>query len=80
LKSLYYDVALSTSPCAFFALKELAGASHILFGTDYPLRCENGVTESIRLFDDYPYFDEEEKRIIAYQTSQKLFPRFSKIK
>lgn len=56
-KSLYYDVALSTSPSMFSALKELAGASHIMFGTDYPLHYEAGITESIKQFKDYSGFD-----------------------
>lgn len=76
LRSLYYDVALSTSPSVFFTLKELAGTSHILFGTDYPLRCEKGVTESIEQFSSYSGFDEGEKRKIMSETVKELFPRF----
>lgn len=34
------------------------GASHILFGTDYPLRYENGVTESIEQLS-YSGFDKD---------------------
>jgi len=77
LKSLYYDVALSTSPSVFSALKELAGASHIMFGTDYPLRYEAGVTESIKQFKDYSGFSKEEQDKIMSDTAKELFPRFS---
>ncbi|MEC0140939.1 amidohydrolase family protein [Paenibacillus macerans] len=76
LKSLYYDVALSTSPSVFTTLKELVGASHILFGTDYPLRFENGVTESIEQLSSYLGFDEGEKTKLMSGTAKELFPRF----
>lgn len=76
LKTLYYDVALSTAPSVFATLKELVGASQILFGTDLPLRCEKGTTESIATFQDSEVFTDDEKQMIAFQTSQKLFPRF----
>lgn len=76
LRSLYYDVALSTSPSVFFTLKELVGTSHILFGTDYPLRYEKGVTESIQQFSSYLGFDEGEKSKIMSETAKELFPRF----
>lgn len=76
LKSLYYDVALSTSPSVFSTLKELVGASHILFGTDSPLRYEKGVTESIEQFSSYEGFDDREKSKIMSETAKELFPRF----
>ena len=76
LKSLYYDVALSTDPSVFSALKELVGASHILFGTDYPLRQEKGVTKSIEQISSYYGFDDSEKEQIMAETAKKLFPRF----
>lgn len=76
LRSLYYDVALSTSSSVFFTLRELAGTSHILFGTDYPLRYEKGVTESIQQFSSYLGFDEGEKSKIMSETAKELFPRF----
>lgn len=76
LKSLYYDVALSTSPSVFLILKELVGASHLLFGTDYPLRFEKGVNESIDQFNSYDGFNDEEKSRIRSETAKELFPRF----
>ncbi|AJH00087.1 hydrolase [Clostridium beijerinckii] len=76
LKSLYYDLALSTSPSIFSTLKELVGASHILFGTDFPLRYEKGVTESIKQFNNYSGFNEGEKHKIMSETAKELFPRF----
>jgi len=36
LRRFYYDTAMSTNPLQIQALKTMAGASQILFGTDYP--------------------------------------------
>lgn len=76
LKSLYYDLALSTTPSVFHTLKELVGASHIVFGTDYPLRYEKGVAESIEELRSYSGFNEDEKKMIMSEVAKTLFPRF----
>ena len=36
IKQFYYDTALSPSPYMWGAVKELVGASHLLFGSDFP--------------------------------------------
>ncbi len=36
LRDMYYDTALSANPHAFSALRELVGADHVVFGSDYP--------------------------------------------
>jgi predicted TIM-barrel fold metal-dependent hydrolase len=36
LRKLYYDTASATSPASMAALRAMAPASHILFGSDYP--------------------------------------------
>lgn len=76
IKSLYYDLALSTAPNVFSELKALVGESHIVFGTDYPMRYEKGIKNSIKQFFDYLGFDAVEKEAIANKTAQELFPRF----
>ncbi len=76
LRSLYYDLALSTSPLVFQVLRELVGSSHILFGTDFPMRPERGVAQSIEQFFTYPDFPANEQHLIANQTARALFPRF----
>ncbi|AFM41500.1 putative TIM-barrel fold metal-dependent hydrolase [Desulfosporosinus acidiphilus SJ4] len=75
LKTLYYDVALSTAPYVFATLKELFGTSHIVFGTDAPLRYEGPVTESIQQLKSYRGFDEGEKSKIMSENAKELFPR-----
>ncbi|WP_035796126.1 amidohydrolase family protein [Clostridium akagii] len=77
LRTLYYELALSTSLITFSALNELVGPSHILYGTDYPIRAKNGVEASLNQLNDYKGFSEAEKQMIKSDTICKLFPRFS---
>jgi predicted TIM-barrel fold metal-dependent hydrolase len=77
LRTLYYDVALSTSPGVLAMLKDLVGASHLAFGTDYPLRREGPTTASIEELTGHTGFSEHELRSIASETARSLFPRFA---
>lgn len=47
IQSLYFDLALSTSPYVFSCMQTLINTDNILFGTDFPLRFEAGVKRSI---------------------------------
>jgi len=76
LRTLYYELAVSTSPAVLQALQALAGPSHILFGTDFPIRPEKGVAQSLEQLSRYPGFQAEDRRLINTQTAQALFPRF----
>lgn len=76
LSSLYYELALSTSSYVFPALKRLSGASHILLGTDYPMRPTEGILASIKQISDAEDFVDDEKRLILSDTPRNLFPRF----
>ncbi len=78
LRTLYYDLALSTSPAVFQALQAVADPSHILFGSDFPMRPEQGVAQSLEQFSEYPGFQASEQRLITAETAQALFPRFRK--
>jgi 6-methylsalicylate decarboxylase len=78
LRTLYYDLALSTSPAVFQALQALTAPSHLLFGSDFPMRREQGVAQSLEQFSRYPGFQADEQRSIASETAQALFPRFRK--
>jgi len=76
LRTLYYDLALSTAPAVFQALQELAGPSHVLFGTDFPMRPEKGIALSLEQFSSSSGFQASEQRLMAAETAQALFPRF----
>ncbi|AOW11293.1 hydrolase [Flavobacterium gilvum] len=77
-KNLYYDLALSTSDTVFQTLKDMAGTSQIVFGTDAPLRPKTGTQDSVAIFKNTSIFTTEEKQNIAYNNSARLFPRFTK--
>ncbi len=78
LRTLYYDLALSTSPAVFQALQAITDPSHLLFGSDFPMRPEKGVAQSLEQLSRYPGFQAEEQRSITAGTAQALFPRFRK--
>jgi predicted TIM-barrel fold metal-dependent hydrolase len=49
LRKLYYDTASAASPGAMAALRIMAPASHILFGTDYPfVKAASGVEQLLQ--------------------------------
>jgi predicted TIM-barrel fold metal-dependent hydrolase len=76
LKRLYYDTALSATPYALSALRELVEPSHILFGSDYPFLPDAGVIESVRGLAAYTNFDHSTRMRIERDNALALFPRF----
>jgi 6-methylsalicylate decarboxylase len=58
IRRFYYDTALSPSPFAMAALRELVDPSHILFGSDFPFApaplvgVEVANLEALTIFDD----------------------------
>lgn len=72
LKSMYYDCAYTTSPYALKALQEFAGASHIVFGSDYPFaKLAPIVAKNLR---KYTSFSEDEFEAIDHRNCLELFP------
>ena len=76
IKSLYFDLALSTSPTVFSCLQNLINTDNILFGTDFPLRYETGVLRSINELRQYDNYSELEKSKIFAGNAKRIFPRF----
>ena len=58
VRKFYFDTALSPSPFAMAALKELVDPSHILFGSDFPfapaslIGLEAAALNALEIFDD----------------------------
>lgn len=75
-KTLYFDVALASTPYALPSLQVLADPSHILFGSDFPFLPEPLITSMIEGLEDYTGFDAEMRSIIARDNALALFPRF----
>jgi predicted TIM-barrel fold metal-dependent hydrolase len=76
LKTLYFDVALASTPYALRSLQELADPSHILFGSDFPFLPEMLITDQIEGLQDYKGFEAAMRRAIDWDNALALFPRF----
>jgi predicted TIM-barrel fold metal-dependent hydrolase len=73
LRRFYYDTAMATNPVQIQALKTIAGASQILFGTDYPF---GGDAVKHRQGLEKCGLSETELRGIFRENTAKLLPRF----
>jgi 6-methylsalicylate decarboxylase len=77
LERLYYDLALSTHPVPFAALRRIAPITQILFGSDWPFTPEPGVARNIRTLADNA-LSEADARAIARENAERVFPRLAK--
>ena len=57
LRSLYYEIASTTSPFALRSLQELADPSHILWGSDLPFVYGDRLREEVEHWEHYDGFD-----------------------
>lgn len=78
LSSLYYDLALGAHPITFAGLRQIAPLSQILFGSDWPFSPEFAVERNLGMFDQLPDLSESDRRAIARDNAERLFPRFVK--
>jgi predicted TIM-barrel fold metal-dependent hydrolase len=73
LQRLYYDIANSTNPPAFAAIKALLPLSQLLFGTDYPYVPVAATTAPI----PNAGLDAQAWEMIDRENALRLFPRFA---
>ena len=76
LKRFYYDTALSASRYPLSCLRELAGPSRILFGSDYAFVPEAVVEASVRRLNAYRGFDDNDLADVEQGNARRLFRRF----
>lgn len=76
IKSLYFDLALSTAPNVFSCLQKIVESDHILFGTDFPLRFEAGVQKSITELNNFIGYTTKDKSNILTNNAERIFSRF----
>ena len=72
LRRFYYDTALSTNPVQMQGIKQVAGASQIVFGTDNPFGSMSAQVQGLRKVG----FTDEELRGIDRENALRLLPRF----
>lgn len=75
IHDFYYDLALSTQPATFEALKTTTDTSHVLYGSDAQYAPKETATRMISDINDYHLYDAQTKTAIMYENAQKLFPR-----
>jgi predicted TIM-barrel fold metal-dependent hydrolase len=74
LQKFYYDTAQAFNPYTLPSFKKLVPASHIVFGTDFPLGGGSGLAVSQGLIDNGG-FSESELRGINRENALELLPR-----
>ncbi|HTC61357.1 MAG TPA: amidohydrolase family protein [Candidatus Saccharimonadales bacterium] len=74
LQKFYYDTAQAFNPYTLPSFKKLVPASHILFGTDFPLGGGSGAVVSKGLIENGG-FSEGELRAIDRENALELLPR-----
>jgi predicted TIM-barrel fold metal-dependent hydrolase len=79
LRSLYYETASTTAPYALRCLQELAGPTHILWGSDLPFVYGERLQAEVEHWDAYDGFDETARSAIEEGNALRLFPRFAQL-
>lgn len=75
IQRFYYDTALSPSPYAMAALRELVDPSHILFGSDFPFAPAPLIGVEVKNLEALTIFDDATKAGIDRGHALSLFPR-----
>lgn len=74
LRKLYYDTASAASPPSMAALRAMAPANHILFGSDYPFVKAAAMIEELR----HTQMPDVERDAIERSNALSLLPRLAK--
>jgi predicted TIM-barrel fold metal-dependent hydrolase len=77
LRSLYYEIASTTSAFALRSLQELADPAHILWGSDLPFVYEARLQEEVDHWEHYDGFDAAGRAAVEELNALELFPRFA---
>jgi len=75
LKDMYYDTALTSGSYALNTLKEFAGTSRIVFGSDFAMAKVAPIVA--KNLDKHPGFSKEDHDRIDYKNCLDLFPTYS---
>lgn len=73
VRRFYYDTAGSADPLLMPAITKLAGASQLVFGSDYPFGDPRAVVERLRFCG----FSDEELRGIDCNNAMRILPSYS---
>ena len=79
LRSLYYEIASTTSGFALRSLQELADPSHILWGSDLPFVYGARLQEEVDHWEHYDGIDSAGRSAVEKLNALELFPRFATV-
>jgi 6-methylsalicylate decarboxylase len=77
LRSLYFEIASTTSAFALRSLQELVDSTHILWGSDLPFVYGERLQEEFDHWEAYDGFDAPARRNVEQLNALKFFPRFA---
>src|SRR6266550_627062 len=77
LRSLYYEIASTTSGFALRSLQELADPTHVLWGSDLPFVYGTRLQEEVDHWEQYKGFDADGRRDVEQGNALRLFPRLA---
>ncbi|MGE5218587.1 MAG: amidohydrolase family protein [Chloroflexota bacterium] len=77
LRSLYYEIASTTSGFALRSLQELADPAHILWGSDLPFVYGARLKEEVDHWEHYNGFDGAARFAVEAENARRLFPRLA---
>jgi predicted TIM-barrel fold metal-dependent hydrolase len=77
LRKVYYDLAGYPVPGQLWALLQLVGASHLLYGSDWPHTPEPKACRLQEKLLNTDLLTEEDRRAIFHDNALKLFPRLA---
>ena len=77
LRSLYYEIASTTSAFALRSLQEVANPARILWGSDLPFVYGERLREEVEHWENYDGFDPSARAAVEELNALELFPRFA---
>ena len=77
LRSLYYEIASTTSAFALRSLQELADPTHVLWGSDLPFVYGARLQEEVDHWERYGGFDAGARTDVEQRNALRLFPRLA---
>jgi hypothetical protein len=77
LRSLYYEIASTTSPYALRSLQELVDSTQVLWGSDLPFVYGARLQEEVDHWDKYDGFDGAGRSAVETENALRLFPRIA---
>jgi predicted TIM-barrel fold metal-dependent hydrolase len=78
LRSLFYEIASTTSAPALRCLQELADPERILWGSDLPFVYGERLRDEVEHWEHYDGFDPAARSAIEETNALRLFPRFAR--